>query len=137
MGAIIRMYVEKLSRVGRETKWSLVTFPGETGAILDDWSGNDLMEVLPLTEPRGLPEDLSREIAARDELVRETERQPDRGAHEASASWLLLAELLELDWPAPDPDDEDDNRVAFARDVLPALKKVGDLGEVRVVWFYF
>ena len=82
---------------------------------------HDIVE--PISEPKGLPDDLSPEVAA-------NARWWDIDGH--SHSYFTLEELQAVDWNKYDYDDITD----FVEGVLPQMERLGDPQDVRLVFWF-
>jgi hypothetical protein len=86
----------------------------------------------PVFAPRGLPEDLSTELATLADFVADYD-------YPHNYSWLLLRELLEFPWY----EEKHRSRILadycdlFVRRTIPLLQRYGDPNDVRIVfWFW-
>jgi len=82
--------------------------------------------VKPISEPRGLPQDVSPEVEARSEYL---------GVDGHSHSWLTLAELYAYPWEEVMGDAYGAPKY-FVSETLPRLEKLGESENVRVVFFF-
>lgn len=92
MGCDIHFYVEQRQKDG---SWEVIgsrdSFYGDRNyllfSILADVRNHREYPVIPISEPKGFPDDVSSEI-----------EEEDRGADWHSRTWLSLSEILTYDW---------------------------------------
>ncbi len=115
MGCDIHGFVE----IKRNDKWKLsdVEIPEDrsydTFAILA--GVRNYVNAIPISEPKGLPEDLSEE-SKNDDNIQHLEYWQEGDGH--SFSWLTLKEILDYNWEQEFADSRNDYKLVKAKDAI-------------------